>query len=331
MKKDYNIDFLRVISMLLVIVIHVANYYGRAFDKISKLSFLGEIIFNVITRVSIPIFFMISGALLLNKNYDSKKNIKRIRSKLISLVIMSLVYYFWDKYYMHNSYSLIKMLGTPGRSMLWFMYAIIALYIALPFIKAMIDNMDEHLDKLFVILWLFFNGVLYLVKFKVNITYPVPIVSGTYYLGYFIIGYLILKYKDKIDYKKYNWHLILISLLCFITNIFLTYFLSQKRGYSFTSLLAYRNILMMIPSLAIFILIYFNRKNRENKFIEFISPYSFGIYLVHGILLNVLMNYFDYIHIISFVGIPICTIILLLASLLVVYILKKVPLLRNIF
>ena len=81
MNRNRRLDLLRVISMVMVIIIHIANYYCRAYSNISKVSYLGALIFNTISRISVPIFFMISGATLLNKEYDKIKNKHRIIKK----------------------------------------------------------------------------------------------------------------------------------------------------------------------------------------------------------------------------------------------------------
>ena len=152
-EKDEKLDVLRVMSMFLVIIIHLANYYCRAYHVISIPSYIGAIIFNAIARVSVPIFFMISGALLLSKPYDAKKNIARIKKMLITTILFTIVYLLWDHFFMGKKIThIIGLLTTPERSMLWFLYAIIAIYIALPFTKCMVDNMKEREDKLFIIL-----------------------------------------------------------------------------------------------------------------------------------------------------------------------------------
>ncbi|MBE6148953.1 MAG: hypothetical protein E7167_05690 [Firmicutes bacterium] len=333
MKKiDYKLDCLRVLSMFLVIVIHVANYYCRAFSTISSLSYFGAVIFNALARISVPIFFMISGALLLSKEYDEKKNRQRIYKMIITLIIFTIVYLVWDIFYMKQTdINYIGLITSPERSMLWFMYAIIALYIALPFIKILVDGMDFHLEKIFVTLWLILNGGLYILKLfvKLDINYLVPIISGTYYLGYFIVGYLIYKYKDKIAFKKYNVHFLIVLIISLLFTIGLTYANSISRNMYYDNFLAYRSIFIMLSSISSFILIYFNIADKKNNLISFVSPYSFGVYLVHGILLNILMDIFLYEDIISFIGIPICVIILAIISVLVVSLLKKIPLIKN--
>jgi len=329
---DYKLDTLRVLSMFLVIVIHVANYYCRAYSNISALSYFGAIIFNALARVSVPIFFMISGALLLSKKYDSKKHLKRITKLIITLIIFTTIYLIWDKYYMKvEDINYIGLITNPERSMLWFMYAIIALYVALPYVKCLVDGMDKTLEKWFIILWVILNGGLHFLKLFIPLqtSYLVPIISGTYYLGYFIVAYLIYKYKDVIKFQEKNLLWIIILTVSLIVTISFSYARSMDLNYYYDSFLAYRSLFIMLSSLSVFILIYFNIPNKKNKWIFFASPYSFGVYLVHGVLLNILMNLIPYKSINAFIGVPLCVIILSGISIGVVILLKKVPVLRK--
>lgn len=320
-KRNYRLDLLRVISMIMVIVIHIANYYCRSFNNLDKISYIGALIFNTISRISVPFFFMISGATLLRKKYDKNKNKERIIKKIITLIVITIIYFIWDKYYMNKDINIISLLSKPERKLLWFMYAIIGIYIALPFIKCMIDKMGKEEDKLFVILWIIFNGILK--GFDIGNTYLVPIISGTYYLGYFIIGHMIIKYYDYIEKKKNNKFLLMTISLSFIIIVISTYFISNINDKHFTKLLTYSNVLIMVASLSSFIYLYFNIKDKENLIISKLSNLSFGVYLIHGIILDYIMRIIPYQNICSFIGIPIILIMVTFLTSIIVNVLKK--------
>jgi len=320
-KRDYKLDLLRVISMIMVVIIHIANYYCRAFNDIDKISYLGALIFNTISRISVPFFFMISGATLLNKEYDKRKNKDRIIKKIITLFVITIIYFIWDKYYMNKDINFLSLLSKPERKLLWFMYAIIGIYISLPFVKCMVDEMGKEEDKLFVILWLIFNGIFK--GLNIGNTYLIPIISETYYLGYFIIGYMITKHYDYIKKKKNNNLLLITAIISFIIVVISTYFLSLNINKHFTYLLTYSNIIIMVASLSSYIYLYFNIKNKENKIISNLSNLSFGIYLFHGIILDYLMKLIPYKDICSCIGIPVILIIVTFITIIIVCILKK--------
>ena len=91
-KREYAFDALRVIAMIMVVVIHVANVYTRSFSSISSSSYVVSLIFSTFSRVSVPIFFMISGALLLDRKFDTKKYLKRIKKFILLIIVWDLVY-----------------------------------------------------------------------------------------------------------------------------------------------------------------------------------------------------------------------------------------------
>jgi surface polysaccharide O-acyltransferase-like enzyme len=264
---------------------------------------------------------MLSGATLLNKEYDKKKNIDRIIKKIVVLIIFTIIYFIWDKYYMNKDINIISLLSKPERKMLWFMYAIIGIYIALPFIKCMVDKMGKEEDKLFVILWLIFNGVLKWLN--IGNIYLIPIISGTYYLGYFIIGHMIMKYYDYIRKNKNDKLLLIITIIMFIIVVVVTFYIFIDKGKHFTKLLTYSNALIMIASLSSFIYLYFNLKNKEYIIISKLVNLSFGIYLFHGIVLDVIMKFIPYKNICSYIGIPFILIIVIFITSILVNVFKK--------
>lgn len=60
--KNYNLELIRMISFILVIAIHVANYFCRAYGDISQGEYLFSLVLDTAARISVPCFFMISGA-----------------------------------------------------------------------------------------------------------------------------------------------------------------------------------------------------------------------------------------------------------------------------
>ena len=57
MEKNYNLELLRIISFVSVIVIHVTNYYCRAYGEISQVEYIFSMILDVLARVSVPCFY----------------------------------------------------------------------------------------------------------------------------------------------------------------------------------------------------------------------------------------------------------------------------------
>ena len=59
-EKNYNLELVRMISFILVIAIHVSNYFCRAYGKIPQGEYLFSLVIDTAARLSVPCFFMIS-------------------------------------------------------------------------------------------------------------------------------------------------------------------------------------------------------------------------------------------------------------------------------
>lgn len=327
-KKDNRIEIMRILSIIFVIILHVTNRYLTKMIGINHIDNFFLIFINCITRVSVPIFFMISGIFNISKDYNKKKYLSKIIRMIIILIIWTFVYYFLDDYdykivdLYHSLFSFLK----PH---LWYMYALIGLYIANPFISKMVKNLNEEEKRLFVILWLSLSGVYYLIKvimelFEIDtdITHPIPIFNATYYLGYYVMGYLIYNNYKKLN--KYNNKLmIFIAVMCMLVNSLLTYFITKSNNSFFQGFLGYSNILIMIPSIILLIMFLRYVKDKNYRIIGLINPYIFGIYLSHVLVLeyviekikisNVTLGCFAY------------TTITFIISYSLIFLIKKIP------
>ena len=105
-EKDYNLELIRFLSFFLVIVIHVTNYFCRAYGSVSDGEYLFSLVLDTAARVSVPSFFMISGALLLGRDEPLAKHGKRFLRFFTALAVWSVVYYVWNICYMKSSYDL---------------------------------------------------------------------------------------------------------------------------------------------------------------------------------------------------------------------------------
>ena len=155
-EKNYNIELIRTISFILVIVIHVTNYFCRAFGKINMGEYGFALILDTFARVSVPCFFMISGAMLLGRTESAAKNWNRLIRFLPPLLFWSVVYYLFNIYYMGSDFELSEILAVPAEPHLWYLYAMIPIYLVLPFFQAMFRGMN---DKLFYLLAVLGTGV----------------------------------------------------------------------------------------------------------------------------------------------------------------------------
>ena len=323
--REYSFDILRVISMIMVIVVHVSNIYSRSFGIISNKSFLISLIFNTISRISVPIFFMISGALLVDRKFNKEKYFKRIIKFILLIVIWNIVYLVWEYLYLGVTYNnLQNLLLKPYRAHLWFLYTILILYITQPIMKIVLDKSNKTIKIIMLFIWLLFSSLSIV---NSTISQAFTIFS---YIGYFILGKYLYEFIKKNNIKKYNVFLVLSVLLCITISIILNYNFSIKYNRFYNLFFAYRTPFIIVSSISFFALIFANyKKDALPNIIKILSELSLGVYLIHGMFLDITVRLFRYSTINSLIGIPIFTIIITICSCISVFILKKIKFMKQ--
>lgn len=325
-KREYAFDILRVIAMIMVIIVHVANVYSRSFGLISNRSFFISLLFNTLSRVSVPIFFMISGALLLDREFDLKKYRNRILKYILLIIIWDIIYLVWEYFYLGVTYTkLYKLVLNPYRAHLWFLYSILIVYILQPILRLLLYKISDNFKFILLCIWLIISTISII---NSSATLALTIVT---YIGFFILGKYIYDFIKSNDLKKYNFIIIITILICLLTSVFLNY-LSSIRYHMFYNLyFAYKTPFITVASLCLYALIIINyKKDTLNMLIIKLSSLSLGVYLIHGIFLDITVKLFRYIFIPSVIGIPLFTSVIFVLSIITTYIIKHIKYLDNI-
>lgn len=326
-KREYAFDILRVVSMFMVIVVHVSNVYSRSYGSISMNDFLASLIYNTIFRVSVPIFLMISGALLLDRKFDKEKYWKRLWKFVLIIIVWDVIYLVWEYLYLGATYSpLYKLLWEPYRAHLWYLYTVVLLYFLQPGLKWALDRMSKKTKWIVLIIWLALST--YSI-FNNSVSHYFTQIS---YIGYFVLGKYLYDFIKKHVTKKHNWIEILIIVVCMAMSIILNYVASLKYDKFYNAYFAYRTIFIMLPSFAFYAYVITNyQKDGINKWIALLSELSLGVYLIHGIFLDIVVHEIKlHFNISAYIAIPIYATIILILSVASVYILRKIKPLQKI-
>ncbi len=311
-KKYYYIDFIRIFSMLSVIMLHVCADVLWA-GKIDGVWHFSNIL-SALCSASVPLFFMISGAMLLSDEKNKEPGfVVRVRLKKVIIPflfwsIFAVAYYFITEkaYYGINNteaviYRIKHFLSEPVVIHLWFMYALIPIYLLLPFIKRAVDGADKKTGVYFIILWSVFSVALPTLKslsgenigaaFSMHPQFDMNLFMG--YPGFFILGYILHKGEFKI--KK--GILVAFILLEIAIVSYGTYRGTVVTGGYWENMKTYGCMFTASLSVALFLLFkeLFSEKDKikGEKLVAIVSASSFGIYLMHNLLINYMnINYF---------------------------------------
>ena len=87
-ERIFYYDFLRAFAIIAVLLCHMDIFYG---PLNTPLQVIAKYVLHDIGRMGVPIFLMISGALLLNKDYDLSVFLKKkVYKNNISIYILGI-------------------------------------------------------------------------------------------------------------------------------------------------------------------------------------------------------------------------------------------------
>jgi surface polysaccharide O-acyltransferase-like enzyme len=325
------VDLVRAIGALLVVIAHVQFQGGGPGWVV--------IFYFVISRIAVPMFFMASGYLLLGKEEPYIVFFKKRALKVIvPFLAWSVIYMLWKQEYFGEPFSLevaakyiIKILRGPRENHLWFFYALIGLYLFTPILRVFTARASMRDLVYFCGLWFLVTPVLYTLQEFTPLQFGFELYLVAGYTGYYMLGYLV----GKLTFNRFHLYAltILFWVVC-VVSIAIIYINSINNNPT-QYFGDYISLNIVFMSVTAFILL--REAIVSDKWASFITPFSkasFGIYLIHVIVL-VEMGKIHSIGSMFTIGdsiymIPLLGLIGFLVSFILVYILQKILVVRHI-
>lgn len=183
-EREYEIDFLKSIAVVLVVVGHAISFYSNYYSIPMGI----EIVQNIIYAVHVPLFFVIAGYLCkCPKNFGRWYYWKKIRRIIIPyyfFAILKLIYSnFISKQFTHgNSFSEQLVSAFIVGDMYWFCYTIFIFYLVAP----VFWKCSTYVIKGILYIVIVFNTVLF--YFDMELTTVFQISHAAYYIFFFCAG-----------------------------------------------------------------------------------------------------------------------------------------------
>jgi len=347
-KKNYlYVDLIKVVAIFLVVFLHTTGIHLSQWNKVGHDVWMIENTYESFTRMCVPLFIMISGAMLLKKEEAYSEFFrKRFMKILIPGIVWTIVYSEWRVHFLGENIgkkALLKMaISGPVYYHLWFFYMIVGLYIITPILRKFTRNASDKDLMYFSSLWVIFVSIIPTVltwlhlKYGINIQLGIilPLITG--HVGYYIIGYQL----NRMEYKKLHiylsWVVLIVSWLA--TN-FGTLYVTSFVGNFHDIFYSYFSPTVVFEAISGFILLKHYGEILEDKISKGLKNVfsrlgvaSFGVYLIHPLIRDVLLRYnlyfsVDTLKINPIISNPLAAIELTVISYIVVLILFKVPLL----
>ena len=324
------VDTIRALAAFLVVVAHLF-YLGEVSNNV-------QILYFTLTRVAVPLFFMVSGYLLLAKSEPYSDFFrKRALKVFFPFLIWSVIYLIWNRESLDHSLLdliksyIIKIIRGPRESHLWFFYELFGLYLFTPILRIYIANASNKDLAYFCGIWFLFTCIGYTVQefTPVIIGFQYYFLYG--YVGYFVFGYAVSRMSLTKNLKYIALGVFLLFFLAELAGMYLrSYF--QLRTQYFEDYLSFNIIIM---SWALYVVLFeLKVTDLVYRLVLPLSRASFGIYLVHVIVIDYLFTTSPFSVLLRFgpaVGrILIMGLLGFTVSFLFVFILQKIPVLKYI-
>lgn len=337
-KRILYIDILNILAILAVIALH---HNGIAHTFKNTIAWKTSLFAECLFYWAVPLFLMLTGATLMTyrKKYDTKTFFKkRITKTFIPFLVWSCFMILWrivlgdlkvEDFSIH--YVLNLFLTNQSQSVYYFMYLIFGVYLTLPLISHLADSKYRKTLWYAVFVFFIFNATLPPVCSIFHLTYDNNFsLKISYGVFYAILGYLLS--IEKIS-KKHRIVIYIFGVSSMLLRYFYTLYFSLESQKLVKTLFGYGQFhsILLVAMVFLFIKnINFNFiGEKASQFISKVSSCSFGIFLIH----MTIMHYEK--RILHLSGSSIlwrtgCVFITYFLSLSIIYMMKKIPIVKKI-
>lgn len=343
-QRAVEFDIMRIIACFCVIMIHCAVFEQDSFYEVQSSEFLSIKFWGVIARWAVPAFVMLSGMLILPRaDETSIKRLfeHRVLRMLITYIAWSIVYSFHNTYILGNVYAPTKFKTFidgcfSGELHMWYLPMLAGLYIAAPILAIIIKNTSRQWTKYWMLGLFIFTSLIPFIE-KLNIKFISTIISSIngymdlQFLGgwtlYFVLGYYISNTEFS---KKKEWMIYFCAGIAFLFTLFATVGFYKWYGEPM-GILSYEYPNIVIMGAGVFLLF----KEKVSKFslteeckqrICDLSKLTFGIYLIHVLILRILYQFGFGISLLHpIISVPIVSLVTFIFAALIIWLVRKIP------
>lgn len=299
-KRDSGIELLRVISMLMVILIHAflyGNYYSVSMSTGGLPAEISTFI-KIGLRPAVNIFLLISGYFMVKSEFNLKKNFTRVfktylRVWIYSVILMIIFLFLGAEFCMPFQsetalpvHKIILKSIFPITSQMWYFIGnYIILCLLAPFINIVLQTINKKqfqilllITTLLMSVWMTLLHVypfkLWFNSFTFDSVYEGKSLFSFIYI-YLIGGYIGL-HAEKRNKPKLIY--LLASILCIIINFLLYTYINPETGYKSVAMI-YSNPFVILQG--VFMLLFFKDVHFYSKIINALASTTLGVYAIH--------------------------------------------------
>jgi len=340
------VNLIRTFAIVLVIVFHAATETTIITNPLATETLeleLARDIYNSISQPGVPLFLMLSGALLLQPTKLGEPLGVFFKKRAIRIgppfLFWGILYFLWRIYINGETLTTETVLQGALNGPyfhFWYFYALIGIYLLTPVLRIMVAYIDRKTFSFLAVLWFLGTAVVPLIGLfgSYQLNGNVFILTG--WVGYFLLGAYTLKVHIR---SRFLFILLILGLVYTSIGTYLADItLGPEYGHFFVSCYSFS---MIGISLTLFLLL----SNISTKTIEkipfikgltrLIGQNTIFIYMFHVMVLQSLqMGLLGFQISITtmnpFIEVPLITAVTLLICLAIIYPLQKIPIIKTI-
>lgn len=337
-EKLYYVELLRVIAIFFVVFNHTRNLGYSLYTEVGGgFSYWASLSASILCKVAVPIFFMISGGLLLGKQETWKELFsKRILRYVVVILIFTFLQYLRiirvnPEMGFHPTTWLLYCYGGNIIEPYWFLKSYLSMLLILPFLRLLVSVMSKreywYLVGIKAIITLISLIYIY-TGYTNNISFP----FHADIIFYPLTGYFLMNVLEQDDYRYLKNESLAVLLSAFLAlAVFQANAFFKSRG---TYVDDFHTVYVWI--LAALILLLVKRiKIRAvvvQKMICTMGSCAFGVYLIEDVARNQVQRIVPAI--VPFLGKfwagIVFALLSVLVSMLVIYFVRKIPLVKKL-
>ena len=289
------LDYLRIAAAVFVILAHACSPMVDVADADWKrLVLVCGLSLGLCCNL---LYVMLSGTLLLSAN-PKKESVCSFYIRRASKVIIPLIAYYLLLLSLNDEVGFLPprnigvsmkriMTGAPDVGPhLWLIYTIVALYLATPFFRVMVQHMsDKLLFSLAAVIFVLNCLTTYLPLFGMSFGAPTFLAGWE---GVFLLGYIMTRQNKLPGASQRTNGILIAAAISYVITVAVVFFDSAQMNYVYNSTPP-----IVLTSCGIFALFLKNKekfRGKQNAVVRMCSKYSYSIILIHWYVLFVVVQ-----------------------------------------
>ncbi len=295
-------DIMRILATFLVVFNHTGDFgfsYFRRFGS-HTIAYWGYMLFPVMAKVSVPLFFMISGALLLGREDESRKKMLLRWIKIFAALLVFSCVSYAQQVYLGNEVFDIKhfvfvFFNNTWMNAYWYLYAYLGYLLTLPLLRKIAKSLTDSNYRYMIVLVLVLTGylpmILYVVSkgtFSLNTSFKIDWLASSIFF-FPLLGYYL---ERRVPVEKISAPMLLslwavngasILFTCYVTHV--NNALTGEFPQTFIQ------NLVAVNAICIYLTLKKLMSGKElakpaSVILSEVGACTFGMYLLHGMLLR---------------------------------------------